>query len=72
MTAGASDSTLARIIHAVESAQGSRAPTQRFVDQFARVYTPAVFAVSVLVAVVPPLPSAAHGLTGSTRPWYCW
>ena len=39
VTAGASDSTLARIIHAVESAQGSRAPTQRFVDQFARVYT---------------------------------
>lgn len=55
VTAGASDSTLARIIHAVESAQGSRAPTQRFVDQFARVYTPAVFAVALLVAVVPPL-----------------
>ena len=55
VTAGASDSTLARIIHAVESAQGRRAPTQRFVDQFARVYTPAVFAVAVLVAVVPPL-----------------
>ena len=55
VTAGAGDSTLARIIHAVESAQGSRAPTQRFVDQFARVYTPAVFAVAVLVAVVPPL-----------------
>lgn len=55
VTAGANDSTLARIIHAVEFAQGSRAPTQRFVDQFARVYTPAVFAVAVLVAVVPPL-----------------
>ena len=55
VTAGANDSTLARIIHAVESAQGSRAPTQRFVDQFARIYTPAVFAVAVLVAVVPPL-----------------
>ncbi len=54
VTAGASDSTLARIIHAVESAQGSRAPTQRFVDQFARVYTPAVFVVAVLVAAVPP------------------
>jgi Zn2+/Cd2+-exporting ATPase len=36
VTAMASDSTLARIIHAVEAAQGSRAPTQRFVDQFAR------------------------------------
>lgn len=55
VTAAANNSTLARIIHAVESAQGSRAPTQRFVDQFAKVYTPAVFAVAVLVAVVPPL-----------------
>ena len=55
VTAEASDSTLARIIHAVESAQGSRAPTQRFVDQFARVYTPAVFALALLVAIVPPL-----------------
>jgi len=55
VTAEASHSTLARIIHAVESAQGSRAPTQRFVDQFARIYTPSVFAVALLVAIVPPL-----------------
>lgn len=55
VTARASESTLARIIHAVETAQGSRAPTQRFVDRFAKVYTPAVFGVAVLVAVVPPL-----------------
>lgn len=55
VTAEASHSTLARIIHAVESAQGSRAPTQRFVDQFARVYTPSVFAVALLVSIVPPL-----------------
>lgn len=55
VTSRASDSTLARIIHAVESAQGARAPTQRFVDQFSRVYTPAVFAIALLVAVVPPL-----------------
>jgi Cd2+/Zn2+-exporting ATPase len=55
VTAGAKDSTLTRIIHAVESAQGSRAPTQRFVDQFARVYTPAVFTVAMAVAVIPPL-----------------
>lgn len=55
VSAVASNSTLARIIHAVEAAQGNRAPTQRFVDQFARWYTPLVFAVAVGVAVVPPL-----------------
>ncbi|MFC7287426.1 copper-translocating P-type ATPase [Herminiimonas sp. KBW02] len=55
VTAVATDSTLARIIHAVEAAQGSRAPTQRFVDQFARWYTPSVFGVAVAVALIPPL-----------------
>lgn len=48
-------STLARIIHAVETAQGQRAPTQRFVDTFARYYIPIVVAIAVLVAIVPPL-----------------
>ncbi|MBS1208171.1 MAG: heavy metal translocating P-type ATPase [Proteobacteria bacterium] len=55
VTALAGDSTLARIIHAIEAAQGARAPTQRFVDQFARVYTPIVFAIAVAVAILPPL-----------------
>jgi Cd2+/Zn2+-exporting ATPase len=55
VTALANNTTLARIIHAVEAAQGSRAPTQRFVDQFARVYTPAVFAVALATALIPPL-----------------
>ncbi|WP_152269795.1 heavy metal translocating P-type ATPase, partial [Burkholderia contaminans] len=55
VTAAAGSTTLARIIHAVEEAQGAKAPTQRFVDQFARVYTPIVFAIAMAVAVVPAL-----------------
>lgn len=55
VTADAGHSTLARIIQAVESAQGARAPTQRFVDQFARIYTPVVFLAAVAIAFVPPL-----------------
>ncbi|MDF9754004.1 heavy metal translocating P-type ATPase [Pseudomonas hunanensis] len=55
VTAAAGQSTLARIIKAVEEAQGARAPTQRFVDQFSRIYTPVVFAVALAVALIPPL-----------------
>ena len=54
VTAAASNSTLARIIHSVEQAQGSRAPTQRFVDRFAAVYTPAVFVMAMAVALLGP------------------
>ena len=55
VTAAANDTTLARIIHAVEAAQGAKAPTQRFVDHFARYYTPVVFGIALLVALLPPL-----------------
>ncbi|KQU88701.1 4-deoxy-4-formamido-L-arabinose-phospho-UDP deformylase [Variovorax sp. Root318D1] len=54
VTAVAANTTLARIIHAVEEAQGTRAPTQRFVDRFAAVYTPAVFVLAIAVAVLTP------------------
>ncbi|QNM98702.1 heavy metal translocating P-type ATPase [Chitinimonas koreensis] len=64
VTAAAGDSTLARIIHAIEAAQGKRAPTQRFVDRFARIYTPTVFAIALAVALLPPL------LAGGG--WYDW
>ena len=55
VTAAANNSTLARIIHAVEEAQGAKAPMQRFVDQFAKYYTPAVFITAILVAIASPL-----------------
>jgi Cd2+/Zn2+-exporting ATPase len=55
VTAAADNSTLARIIHAVEQAQGARAPTQRFVDSFSTIYTPAVFVLALAVAVIPPM-----------------
>ncbi|WP_447773744.1 heavy metal translocating P-type ATPase [Variovorax boronicumulans] len=54
VTAVAANTTLARIIHAVEEAQGSRAPTQRFVDKFAAIYTPTVFVLALAVAVLTP------------------
>jgi Cd2+/Zn2+-exporting ATPase len=58
------DTTLARIIHSVEEAQASRAPSQSFVDRFSRIYTPAVVALAVLVFLLPPL----FGLGG----WDIW
>ncbi|MBZ9750156.1 cadmium-translocating P-type ATPase [Deinococcus sp. HMF7604] len=55
----AHDNTLARILHLVEEAEASRAPTARLIERFSRVYTPGVVLVSALVAVVPPLLGAA-------------
>jgi len=49
------DSTLSRIIHLVEEAQGQRAPIQLTIEKFARYYTPAVVIFAVLLAVIPPL-----------------
>jgi Cd2+/Zn2+-exporting ATPase len=54
VTATADNTTLARIIHAVEQAQEARAPTQRFVDRFAAIYTPAVFFIALAVAALGP------------------
>jgi len=53
------DSRLSHIIHLVETAQARRAPVQSFVDRFARIYTPVVLALAVVVAVAPPLVAGA-------------
>ena len=51
----AADNTISRIIHLVEQAQASKAPTARFIEKFSRYYTPAVMAIATLVIIVPPL-----------------
>lgn len=60
----AADTTLARIIRMVEDAQSRRAQAEQWVQQFARYYTPAMIALAVGIAVVPPL------LLGGS--WYDW
>jgi Cd2+/Zn2+-exporting ATPase len=54
-TRRADDTTLAHIIRMVEEAQSRRAPSEQWVEKFARVYTPAVFALALAVLSVPPL-----------------
>ncbi|MGL5361437.1 MAG: heavy metal translocating P-type ATPase, partial [Bosea sp. (in: a-proteobacteria)] len=55
MTKGAEDNTIARIIRLVEEAQEARAPTERFIDRFSRIYMPAIVGLALLVMVIPPL-----------------
>lgn len=64
VTAVAGESTMARIAAAIQNAQSQRAPTQRFVDQFAHYYTPSVVVLAVLVVMLGPV------LFGGT--WVDW
>lgn len=64
VTKAAEDNTIARIIKLVEEAETSRAPTERFIDRFSRIYMPAIVGVAVLVALVPTL--------GFGQPWDIW
>ncbi|MCD0416019.1 cadmium-translocating P-type ATPase [Rubrivivax sp. JA1024] len=63
-TNAAADNTIARIIHLVEQAQESKAPTERMIDRLSRWYTPAAMLVALLVIIVPPL--------GFGEDWSTW
>ncbi len=58
------ETAIAKIIHLVEEAQAERAPSQVFVDRFAKYYTPVIMALATLVAIVPPI-----FLNGSWNEW---
>ncbi len=64
VTKAVSDTTLARIIQLVDNAQSQKAPSQQFVDKFARYYTPSVFVMALLVGLVPPLAFGGE--------WFSW
>ena len=58
------DSAIDRILKLIEEAEERRAPIERFIDRFSRIYTPAIMVVALLVAIVPPLLFA-----GAWLPW---
>lgn len=65
VTHNSDNSMLARIIHLVEDAESEKAPVERFVEKFAKIYTPSVVFVAVCVAVLPPLVLGA-----AFTPWF--
>jgi Zn2+/Cd2+-exporting ATPase len=53
-----------RILHLIEEAEERRAPLERFLDKFSRIYTPVIMLISILVILIPPLAFA--------QPWDTW
>lgn len=56
------DSTVAKILDLVENSSANKAPTENFITKFARVYTPIVVVLALLVAIIPPLTFSNEGL----------
>lgn len=65
VTANPGNTVLSQIVRIVQKAQAERAPTQRFVDQFAKYYTPTMVIVAMLIAILPPFILGAAFL-----PWF--
>lgn len=59
----AADNTIARIVKLVETAEAAKAPTERFIDNFARYYMPVIVGIALLTALIPPLVFAANWTT---------
>lgn len=55
VTKGFRDTKISRVLQLIEEAQQKKAPSEAFVDRFAKIYTPVVFVLAVGVASVPPL-----------------
>ena len=64
VTRAAEDNTIARIVKLVEEAESARAPTERFIDRFSRIYMPVIVGLALVVALVPPL--------GFAQDWNTW
>ncbi|WP_256741522.1 heavy metal translocating P-type ATPase, partial [Cronobacter sakazakii] len=64
VTSRPGDSAIDRILHLIEEAESKRAPIERFIDRFSRIYTPVIMAAALLTALIPPLLFAA--------PWLPW
>ncbi len=67
-----SESTASRILEMVEKAQGRKAKTERFIKRFAKIYTPVVCLLALLLAIVPPLVMMAMGQTAGSSVWRTW
>ncbi|EPH6762942.1 Zn(II)/Cd(II)/Pb(II) translocating P-type ATPase ZntA [Cronobacter dublinensis] len=64
VTSRPGESAIDRILHLIEEAEAKRAPIERFIDRFSRLYTPAIMSAALLTALIPPLLFAA--------PWLPW